>query len=396
MPLGSQSVAGGEINTASNLGTGDGVFVSKSGVDLQFKSLKAGTNITLTPSGTEILIAAAAGAGEANTASNLGSGSNVFKAKVGVDLQFRKLNGSGVITVTENANDISVTSSAEANTASNLGAGSGLFVSKVGVDLQFKSLVAGTGVTLTPSGTEILIDTAGEANTASNLGGGEGLFVSKSGVDLQLKSLVAGTNITLTPSGTEILIDAAGGGSGATIALDNLASTAVNDHLLPSSDNVRNLGAAGNRWHLIYGNIMIGNSIGTANDEIIMDSGAQTLPSGGICLGRIYKNASGSTLGIFTNNSNTANSSAVKIETGNAATSGDTGGISLQTGVPDSGTRGGINLNSSRVSLLGGPTRLYNSASDPSSPVAGDVYFNTGTSKAKIYTGAGWETITSL
>lgn len=50
----------GEVNTASNLGAGSGVFAQKVGVDLQFKSLVAGSNITLTPSGTEISIASSA------------------------------------------------------------------------------------------------------------------------------------------------------------------------------------------------------------------------------------------------------------------------------------------------------------------------------------------------
>lgn len=56
----------GEANTASNLGAGEGIFAQKSGVDLQFKSLIAGSNITLTPSANEITIAStgsAAGGG---------------------------------------------------------------------------------------------------------------------------------------------------------------------------------------------------------------------------------------------------------------------------------------------------------------------------------------------
>ena len=46
----------GEANTASNLGGGSGTFAQKSGIDLEFKSLTAGTGITITPSATEIQI----------------------------------------------------------------------------------------------------------------------------------------------------------------------------------------------------------------------------------------------------------------------------------------------------------------------------------------------------
>lgn len=48
----------GEVNTASNIGSGSGVFKDKSGVDLRFKTLLAGSNVTLTPSTNELTIAA--------------------------------------------------------------------------------------------------------------------------------------------------------------------------------------------------------------------------------------------------------------------------------------------------------------------------------------------------
>ena len=47
---------GGEANTASNIGSGSGLFESKSGVDLRFKSLTSSSGITLTPSSTEVNI----------------------------------------------------------------------------------------------------------------------------------------------------------------------------------------------------------------------------------------------------------------------------------------------------------------------------------------------------
>jgi len=46
----------GEDNTASNLGSGSGVFAQKSSLDLEFKSLADGNNIDLTASSTEITI----------------------------------------------------------------------------------------------------------------------------------------------------------------------------------------------------------------------------------------------------------------------------------------------------------------------------------------------------
>lgn len=63
-----ESAGSGEANTASNLGAGEGVFASKSGVDLQFRSLVAGSGVTLTSSATAITIDVDAGGGGGFTA----------------------------------------------------------------------------------------------------------------------------------------------------------------------------------------------------------------------------------------------------------------------------------------------------------------------------------------
>ena len=60
---GPQTGGSGEVNTASNLGTGAGVFASKVAADLQFKSLVAGTNVSITSDATSVTISATGGGG---------------------------------------------------------------------------------------------------------------------------------------------------------------------------------------------------------------------------------------------------------------------------------------------------------------------------------------------
>lgn len=62
-PLGGGGSGDGEANTASNLGSGTGLFAAKSGVDLQFKSLVAGSNVTITNTGTTVTISASGSGG---------------------------------------------------------------------------------------------------------------------------------------------------------------------------------------------------------------------------------------------------------------------------------------------------------------------------------------------
>jgi len=163
-PLSSGGVA--LVTTASNVGTGDGLFKQKTSQDLEFKSLTSGAGITITANADDIQITAT---GATDTASNLGSGEQVFSSKVAGDFQFRTLNeGTGNInfTVTTNANEIEFINTAEINTASNLGAGTGLFAQKDDYDLTFKSLVAGTNVTITNDANTVTIASAAEANTS--------------------------------------------------------------------------------------------------------------------------------------------------------------------------------------------------------------------------------------
>ena len=69
---------GGEANTTSNQGGGEGLALAKSGVDLPFKTITAGTNITLTPSADELEISAAGGNGGGGVALDVDGGNDLL------------------------------------------------------------------------------------------------------------------------------------------------------------------------------------------------------------------------------------------------------------------------------------------------------------------------------
>ncbi len=210
----------GERNTGANVGTGSEVFKDKTGLSLRFRTLVAGTNITLSEGADEITIDGSA-AGEINTASNVGGGNEVFKSKSVADLRFRTLVAGTNITLTQGTDTITVAASSgvagETNTASNVGAGADVFKQKTGVDLEFRSLVAGSNISIAEGASDITITGTGEANTASNLGAtGVGLFKAKTGVNLAFRKIKAGSGVSITTDAAdEILTIATAGGSAA-------------------------------------------------------------------------------------------------------------------------------------------------------------------------------------
>lgn len=65
-------------------------------------------------------------------------------------------------------------------------------------------------------------------------------------------TLSEGSNVTLTQSGNDIEIASSGGASGATTALDNLASVAINTSLISDTDDTDDLGSATKEWKDLY------------------------------------------------------------------------------------------------------------------------------------------------
>jgi len=161
---------GGEANTASNLTGDEGIFANKVGTDLQFKSLTAGTSIGLSSDSNQITISTTA---EANTASNKGTaldGEGLFFTKNGVDLEFKRiLAGTGVsFDITDDRIEISASGSGEANTASNVGTGFDVFKQKTGVDFEFRTLIFGDGLNASENTNDISVEVNIDGLTTEN------------------------------------------------------------------------------------------------------------------------------------------------------------------------------------------------------------------------------------
>jgi hypothetical protein len=105
------------LDTASNLGGGEYIFSGKVGGDFQFRSLNEGAgniNFTVTTNADEIEFTNTA---EINTASNLGAGTGLFAQKNTYDLEFKSLIAGDNVTITSDASTVTIAASAETNTS---------------------------------------------------------------------------------------------------------------------------------------------------------------------------------------------------------------------------------------------------------------------------------------
>jgi hypothetical protein len=177
---------GGEITTASNLGTGIGIYSQKVGSDLRFKSLIAGPNIILSGNSTTIIISGSP-SGEINTASNVGNGVNLFKNKNGFDLEFRTLSGTpNQITVISGSSLIRLALPQDINIQSvpNFGAIS-LGIISSGTHTEYGSngvTINGTNFQITAPDSNILLSTGSLSGITLDAGNGITRITSIAGV----------------------------------------------------------------------------------------------------------------------------------------------------------------------------------------------------------------------
>lgn len=284
----SSAASGGEVNTASNLGTGEGTFAQKVAFDLQFKSLTTGSNIELSSSASEINIALADQISlTAITASFLGDLIGNVTGNVLGDLTgdvtgnvLGDVTGDVVGNLTGNVlGNLTgdVTGNVLGNVIGNLtgnvlgdlignvtGQVSDISNHTIGelsnVSSSADSATIGDVLYWDGSAwTTVDSGSVGESNTASNLGSGEGWFSQKVGADLQFKSATSGSNIEISASANEIDIALSN-----QISLTGVTASFLGDLIGDLTGNV-----VGNVIGNLTGNVLgdlVGNVTGQVSD----------------------------------------------------------------------------------------------------------------------------------
>lgn len=146
----------GANTSAINIGTGTGIFTSKTGDNIQLRSLKTGTgNINLTiaasGSGNEVEFINTA---EINTASNVGTGTGLFAQKNAYDLQFKSLVAGSNVSISSSSTEVTIAAGSAPNTGFTYQFtvnfdGSGNVSSVTGLPSGWSSSVTGNNITVT-------------------------------------------------------------------------------------------------------------------------------------------------------------------------------------------------------------------------------------------------------
>lgn len=209
--------AAGEANTASNVGTGSGVFKQKTGVDLEFKTLTAGSNITITPGANDLVISStASGSGDvAGPASAVNNNIAVFDGTTG-----KLIKDGGATIASKQDTLVSGTSIKTVNSTSLLGSGD--------VAVQ-PTLVSGTNIktvngnTLLGSGDLVISASGGIAYTrktaAYTMVANEGIIADTTGGPFTV-------NLPLTPTtGTQVWVADGGNWASNNLTVDPNGAT---------------------------------------------------------------------------------------------------------------------------------------------------------------------------
>lgn len=205
---------GGDVSGAANVGTGTGtIFRDEVAGILNLKTLKEGSGITITNNADDITISSSGVAGFTSINNMAGGTAKILATNASNKANFKSLTAGSGISITNSSTTITIATSGgsgftELNSIN--GGTARLLKSNSTNEGVFKSLTC-TGVTSCTNGTDT-ITIRSEVNT---MNGGTAKIIKSNSTngEVVLKSLTAGSNISIT-NGTDTITIASTGGSG--------------------------------------------------------------------------------------------------------------------------------------------------------------------------------------
>lgn len=201
----------GDISNAINSPYGSGLFSGKFPNVLSFKGIVPGQGIAINDAGSGLIISVIS-TGIVTNGTNLGSTSGVFSSLNGTVLQFKTITAGSGITITGDANQLYISSFPSqvlpSYSVQNSPYGSGIYSGNFGNVFQFKGIVPGQGILINDavSGLIISVSPTGIVTAGSNLGSTSGVFAQLSATTLQFKTITAGSGVIITGDANQLFI----------------------------------------------------------------------------------------------------------------------------------------------------------------------------------------------
>ena len=193
---------------------------------------------------------------ESTSVANVGTGAGlVYRDMTGAQINLKTVKAGTGVSVTNNANDVTIANSLPENTTvANVGTGAGqVYRDKTGDQINLKTIKEGvaTGIQVINAADEVMIyNTLPEATTVANVGTGTGqVYRDKTGDQINLKTVKAGTNITsVVNNADDVTINAAtqAGDHKIAISSDDTTPDYAENKLVMEGGTVQTNNPAGN------------------------------------------------------------------------------------------------------------------------------------------------------
>jgi hypothetical protein len=194
-------VAATAIQSGTSLGTGSDVFSAKNGTDLEFNTVEGKGNVTVTIEGNNVVVSGT-GDGNGDVQGPASATDDAIAVYDGTTGKFIKNSSASVSDITDNATNIATVSGVAAQNTIDIATNAGDIATVSGVAAQNTiDIATNAGDIATVSGVA-----ATAIQSGVNIGAGVDIFAQKNGTNLEYKTLIAGENTFITSDANTVTI----------------------------------------------------------------------------------------------------------------------------------------------------------------------------------------------